>query len=153
MSPVLAAILGGVTGFLLAIIPELYFLWHERKKQEQMPAAQGQGAEQASDGSDRGTPEQSSAEYVAPATQAEYPITYVLLDILRTSVRPVLTYAFFFLFALIRLIAMWHAYHIEHAKTIDLLPILWDEGTGALFATVLGFWFGTRAIFRARRGI
>ena len=86
-----------------------------------------------------------------PAAAAEYKLAYVVLDFLRSSVRPVLTYGFFVLFVYVKLVALKQALAVDHTHAIDLLPIVWDEGTEALFAAVLSFWFGSRAIARFRQ--
>jgi hypothetical protein len=55
---------------------------------------------------------------------------------LRASVRPVITYAFFVLFAAIKVYpGMW---------------LTWDANTQVLFAAVVSFWFGDRAVSKMR---
>jgi hypothetical protein len=71
---------------------------------------------------------------------------FVLLRFLRASVRPVITYTFFGVFAFIKLYGFYFAVHRENVSILLMLPILWDEGTQALFAAVLSFWFGSRAL-------
>jgi hypothetical protein len=36
---------------------------------------------------------------------------------------------------------------IHQGKTItEIIPIIWDNNTAAIFMTVIGFWFGTRLL-------
>ena len=69
---------------------------------------------------------------------------------LQKSVRPVITYAFFGLFATIEITLLMQALEkgTDFAQAIQLL---WDEDTKAIFAAIISFWFGSRAIEKARR--
>ena len=69
---------------------------------------------------------------------------------LQKSVRPVITYAFFGLFCVIEVTLLLEALEngTEFATAINLL---WDEDTKAIFAAIISFWFGSRAIEKARR--
>jgi len=63
---------------------------------------------------------------------------------LRTAVRPVLTFLFFFLFLIIKLVAVF-AMLQQGAPVVDILNAVWDEYTVAIFGSIIGFWFGHRA--------
>ena len=69
---------------------------------------------------------------------------------LQKSVRPVITYAFFGLFCTIEITLLMEALDkgTDFAQAINLL---WDEDTKAIFAAIISFWFGSRAIEKARR--
>lgn len=73
-----------------------------------------------------------------------------IIGALQKSVRPVITYAFFALFATIEITLLMEALDkgIEFSEAINLL---WDEDTKAIFAAIISFWFGSRAIEKARR--
>ncbi len=64
---------------------------------------------------------------------------------LRASVRPVLTYAFFFMFMAIKAVI---AYKVITAggEWTDAVTLMWDEETAGLFAAIMSFWFGNRAV-------
>ena len=72
------------------------------------------------------------------------------IDGLRGSVRPVITYAFFLLFCFVE-ISAYLALTANGVSGLDALNAVWDEDTKALFAAVIAFWFGGRAINRARK--
>ena len=59
-------------------------------------------------------------------------------------------YAFFGLFATIEVTLLMEALDkgTDFAEAINLL---WDEDTKAIFAAIISFWFGSRAIDKARR--
>jgi len=63
---------------------------------------------------------------------------------LRTAVRPVLTFLFFFLFLIIKLVAVF-AMLQQGAPVVEILDAVWDEYTVAIFGSIIGFWFGHRA--------
>ena len=74
------------------------------------------------------------------------------VDGLRGSVRPVITYAFFLLFCFVE-ISAYLALTASGISGLEALNAVWDEDTKALFAAVIAFWFGGRAINRARKNI
>ena len=64
---------------------------------------------------------------------------------LRGSVRPVITYVFFALFVAIKvtaLIALMDAGN-DLGRSLSLI---WDDATSGLFAAIISFWFGGRAV-------
>jgi len=68
------------------------------------------------------------------------------INAVRASVRPFITYVFFSLFIFIKAYAVYHGLTIQGLEVINLLPLIWDEDTAAIFSAVIGFWFGDRAI-------
>jgi len=69
---------------------------------------------------------------------------------LQKSVRPVITYAFFGLFATIEITLLMEAIN-NGTEFSEAIQLLWDEETKAIFAAIISFWFGSRAIEKARR--
>ncbi len=63
---------------------------------------------------------------------------------LRASVRPVITYGFFFLLVGIDAALAYHGFSTNVAFD-DLASQLWDDNTQALFASIIAFHFGGRA--------
>jgi hypothetical protein len=63
---------------------------------------------------------------------------------LRASVRPVITYGFFFLLVFVDIGGFWYGYYMS-VPFNDLLEMLWDSETQALFASIIAFHFGGRA--------
>jgi hypothetical protein len=63
---------------------------------------------------------------------------------LRASVRPVITYGFFFLLVAIDMALAWHG--ISSGVSFEkLAEQLWDNETQTLFAAIISFHFGGRA--------
>jgi hypothetical protein len=63
------------------------------------------------------------------------------VDALSSSVRPVITYTFFLLYATLKIIDFLNVGSME--------PIWSDEDQG-IFCAVIGFWFGQRAFSKVR---
>ena len=68
---------------------------------------------------------------------------------LQKSVRPIITYAFFGLFCAIEVTLLLEAVN-QGSSIQDSLGILWDDDTKAIFAAIISFWFGSRAIDKSR---
>lgn len=69
------------------------------------------------------------------------------METLRASVRPVITYSFFLLFMIVKLSVVALMF-TKGANTMDIINTVWDAYTMAIFGSVIGFWFGTRAMTR-----
>lgn len=72
------------------------------------------------------------------------------VDALRASIRPVITYVFFFLFVAIKVSALIVMLQTGLPITVAL-PAIWDTETTALFGAIMGFWFGSRTIERQKK--
>ena len=68
---------------------------------------------------------------------------------LARAVRPIITYAFFLLFAVIEGTLLYSALQVG-TDFQEAINILWDEDTKAIFAAIISFWFGSRAIDKNR---
>jgi hypothetical protein len=68
------------------------------------------------------------------------------VDVISNTVRPVITYLFFGMFFIIKLSAMLHVMLHEHVEVLQALPMIWDAETSSLFAAIISFWFGSRAL-------
>ena len=71
------------------------------------------------------------------------------VDGLRGSVRPVITYAFFGLFVFVE-VSAYIGLTAQGVSALDAANATFDEDIKALFAAVLSFWFGGRAIQRMK---
>ena len=71
------------------------------------------------------------------------------IDGLRGSVRPVITYAFFGLFIFVE-VSAYIGLTAQGVSALDAANATFDEDIKALFAAVISFWFGGRAIQRMK---
>ena len=69
---------------------------------------------------------------------------------LQRSVRPMITYLFFGLFIAIEVVLLKQV--LELGTPIDeAILVLWDDNTQGIFAAIVSFWFGSRAIDKNRK--
>lgn len=69
---------------------------------------------------------------------------------LQRSVRPVITYLFFGLFIAIQVVLLRQV--VLLGTPIDeAILVLWDDNTQGIFAAIISFWFGSRAIDKSRK--
>tara|TARA_R100001126_G_C4778569_1_gene125959 strand:- start:147 stop:611 length:465 start_codon:yes stop_codon:yes gene_type:complete len=68
------------------------------------------------------------------------------INALRGSVRPIITYAFFSLFVAIKVTALLALMQNGGMGLTMALDTIWDDQTAGLFASIMSFWFGSRAV-------
>ena len=68
------------------------------------------------------------------------------INALRGSVRPIITYAFFGLFVAIKVTALLSLINQTGVSLNMALDTIWDDQTAGLFAAIMSFWFGNRAV-------
>ena len=68
------------------------------------------------------------------------------INALRGSVRPIITYAFFSLFVAIKITALLSLMNESGMALNMALDTVWDDQTAGLFAAIMSFWFGNRAV-------
>lgn len=67
------------------------------------------------------------------------------INTLRASIRPVITYVFFFLFVAVKVAAAYVM--LKNGQSVpEMLKAVWDPDTMALFSTIIAFWFGARVL-------
>ena len=67
------------------------------------------------------------------------------INSLRAFVRPFITYVFFLTFIGVKVVMVWDT--IKNGGDLHAtLAVIWDEQTEALFAAIISFWFGSRAM-------
>ena len=67
------------------------------------------------------------------------------VNALRGSVRPVITYAFFGLFVAVQIVIMVKVMD-EGGDWASAVTLMWTPETSGLFAAIMSFWFGNRAV-------
>jgi hypothetical protein len=72
------------------------------------------------------------------------------INALRASIRPVITYAFFFLFCAVKIAAAYVMLSTGQSVP-EMLDAVWDVETMSLFSTIVAFWFGSRMIEKQDR--
>jgi len=147
-------LLGSLLGFISCVFPDLLRLWQDHqdrkhelaildRQMEQMRLCHAQRLEEIA-------VEADIAESKALYRHDSRPSGVKWVDGLRASVRPVITYAFFLLFTTVKTAALYVLVSEKGLSVIQALPQIWDPETQALFAAVMSFWFGQRALAKAR---
>ena len=169
-------LLGSLLGFLGSAFPQLLKLFQEAQdrrhelaildRQMEVPrqgysqrledtepvgeGARDEHSERARRVADRSPPqiriEGDIQQSVALYQHDSQPAGYKWVEALRASVRPILTYAFFLLFAAVKIAGLYTMVRFDGMSLAVALPLIWDAETQALFAAVMAFWFGWRAL-------
>ncbi|MBT9165105.1 MAG: hypothetical protein DDT23_01120 [candidate division WS2 bacterium] len=141
-------IIGAVVGFLGSVVPQAMKLYQDKKDKEHelklldlQMKAQAQGFTQRLEEINvQADVEESKALYKhAEVTLSGVKWVDAALTFLTSSVRPIITYSFFGLYAWVK-IAMYQ-------REGDIVKI-WTEYDLALFSTIIAFWFGSRSMQR-----
>ena len=148
------SLLGTALGFGTSIIPEILGYFKQKQANEQEIALLEAKAKYADKLS-----ELKIKELDAEADIAETKGIYEhdrsidaggFVNALRGSVRPVLTYAVFLLFATIKGVTL---YSMVSTQGMDLsagLVAIWDPETSVIFSSIIAFWFGSRSMSKVR---
>ena len=146
-------LLGSLLGFLSSAFPDVLKLWRDRADRKHELAILDRQMEAQRQGHSQRLEEihvqADIAESKALYAHASQPSGVQWVEALRASVRPVITYAFFILFATVKIAALLQLLEQGVGFTDGLIAI-WDAETQALFAAVMSFWFGQRALQKAR---
>ncbi len=67
------------------------------------------------------------------------------VNALRGSVRPVITYCFFALFVAVQAVVIMRVM-AEGGNWTEAVPLMWTAETQGVFAAIMSFWFGNRAV-------
>ncbi len=145
-------LLGSLLGFFGALFPEIIKLFKDfHDKKHELAILDRQMELQKLGLSQRLEEIRTTADIAeAEAIYRTYNTGVHWVDALNGSVRPVLAYSFFILYASVKLIQINKAY--EHLQTsyYDFLAIIWNIEDQAIFAGIISFYFGQRAMSKIR---
>lgn len=71
------------------------------------------------------------------------------VDALNGTVRPVLAYSFFAMYAAIKIIQ--YSYITRTSLLVEYIDVIWSVDDQAIFASIVSFYFGQRAFAKNRR--
>ena len=148
------SLLGSLIGFGGSALPQVLDVFkakgdrkHEIEKMKAMAELKQQGMDFDMQMYDKTGADKEHARLIAHDTAIMQSTGWT--SVLQKSVRPVITYAFFGLFAAIEITLLMNA--LEVGTPFDqAIQLLWDEDTKAIFAAIISFWFGSRAVEKAR---
>ncbi|WP_440617634.1 hypothetical protein [Cysteiniphilum sp. 6C5] len=132
----MVTLLGSILGFFSAMCPDLLAIFkdiQDKKHQLKLLQLKNINAEILAD-----KEESKGLYHFYNHTQSKF------VEALSASVRPVISYGFFFLYGLIKTFLFIRIYQHNHDAFIALSEI-WTEQDYAIFAAIISFWFGYRA--------
>ncbi len=145
-------LLGSLIGFISAAFPDLLKIWRDAADRKHELTILRMQMEQAAQGHQQRLEEINTQADIAES-KALYKTYYSgirWVDALNGTVRPVLAYAFFLLYFTIKCMQF---------AMVDLgdplpwqLDILWSTEDQAIFAGIISFYFGQRAMCKVRGG-
>jgi len=146
-------LLGSLLGFVTSAFPDLLGLFRDRQDRMHELAILDRQMEQAKLGHQQRLEEIEVQADIAESKalyKHDQPVGVGWVDTLRASVRPIITYAFFGLFASVKGSGLYVLITVEGLLFAEALPQIWDPETQALFAAVMSFWFGSRTFTKMR---
>lgn len=148
------SLLGTLLGFGTSIVPEVLGYFKQRQANAQELSMLEAKAKYATTLSELKVQELDIEAEIAE-TKGLYAHDQSLdsgtfVNALRGSVRPVLTYLFFIMFATVKGTLLYTAVTTEGINFETALLMIWDGETQAIFSAIVAFWFGNRAMSKAR---
>ncbi|MES2215438.1 MAG: hypothetical protein V4485_05455 [Pseudomonadota bacterium] len=145
-------LLASIAGFVTSIIPEiLKFLRDMRDKKHELQIMDRQ-IQYTQNSSQRAIEEIHIARDIAEhiSLYSTYKTGISWIDALNGSVRPVLAYSFFLLYAAMKYIQF--SAICSSKLAIEYMDVLWSIDDQAIFAGIISFYFGQRTFSKMLRG-
>ena len=150
-------LLGSLMGFAGSAVPSVIDLFKEKaekEKQFEMARLQMEAKEKGVDLDIRMLTAQADIEDRKSSREeqqrllehdAKLGMQGGFINALRAFVRPFITYVFFATFIGVKVVLVWHT--VDSGGNLpQAINVAWDDQTEALFAAVMSFWFGSRAM-------
>lgn len=139
-------LLASLGGFFTSFIPSLLKLWQDKSDKAHELAILQLQMQATKDNNDIQAQEVGATAYATQLTAlyGTYKTGISWVDALNGTVRPVLTYGFFFLYAAVKY--MQYTVIGDHAPLFEYLDAMWNQEDQAIFASVIAFYFGQRAM-------
>lgn len=141
------ALLGSLLGFAGSLLPDVFAMFRDKKdKAHELAILRMQMELMENKRSNRLAEIRAEAD----ATESQYIYKFAeksgnsAIDALSTSVRPVLSYAFFSLYASIKIAAFVLLNRYNSDPLLSIAQV-WSEEDLTIFSAIISFWFGHRA--------
>jgi hypothetical protein len=146
----LPAILGALAGMVPAIV-QLFTLKAQNAQQLAMAQLQMQAAKEG------GALQIDLANSQADIKQADHIYEFAsgasgnrFVDALAVFVRPYITLVFFHVWVFLEVCLL--IYGVNSGYDLgQLVKLVWDDNTSAIFGAIMGFWFGDRMMMRGQQ--
>ncbi len=136
-------------GFMSSLVPDLLKMWRDRQdRRHELAILQLQIEQQAQGHTQRLEEIRTEGDIAQSRTLYQTYFTGIRwVDALNGTVRPVLAYAFFLLYFSIKLMQFSL---LPEAPLPWAIEALWGEEDRAIFAGIIAFYFGQRAMQKVR---
>jgi hypothetical protein len=144
------ALLGSFLGFASSLLPDVFTMFRDKKDKAHELAILRMQMEMMDK---RRSNRMAEIRAEADASESQYIYKFAVksgnptMDVLSTSVRPVLSYAFFILYASIKIAAFLILQRYNNDTFLSLSQI-WSDEDQTIFCAIISFWFGHRAFRR-----
>jgi hypothetical protein len=147
-------LLGSALGFFGSVVPNIFKFFEHKRDQEhefKMVELQQRGvAAMAQQGLDLANVNADISEFRELQRSASV-VTGTWVDALTASVRPIITYCFFALFAFVEIKTALTVWALQDLSILTKLGMVWNDEVQALFAAIMSFWFGSRSLEKSRK--
>lgn len=151
------SLIGTLIGFGTSIVPEVLGYFKQKQANEQelnMLEAKAKYASQLSEMKLKELDAEADIQETKSIYEHDRTInSSPFIDSLRGSVRPVITYLFFMMFICVKATLMYALISGQNIDWTVAIETAWDTETQAIFSAILAFWFGNRAMSKARKYI
>ena len=137
-------LIGALLGFISSAFPDLLKIWRDAADRKHELAILQMQMEQQRQGHTHRLEEINVQADIAEsrALYKTYHTGIKWVDALNGTVRPVIAYSFFILYAVVKAMQF----------SADLPWLLWTAEDQAIFAGIISFYFGQRAMSKLRQG-
>ncbi len=137
-------LIGALLGFISSAFPDLLKIWRDAADRKHELAILQMQMEQQKQGHTNRLEEINVQADIAEsrALYKTYHTGIKWVDALNGTVRPVIAYSFFILYAVVKIMQF----------SADLPWLLWTAEDQAIFAGIISFYFGQRAMSKLRQG-
>ena len=144
------SLIGSLLGFASGVVPEIVGYFRKQQDHEfelELYAAKAKYAEALTANKLKELDLKAEIQELKSLYEHDQTLktSSTFISALRASVRPVITYFFFFTFVGVELSVI---FNLVDPSLIDKI---WSDNTAGLFAAVLSFWFGNRAMSKVMR--
>lgn len=147
-------LLGSLLGFVSSTIPSIFDFFKQKRDQAHelaMVELQQKGAAAAATQAlDLANVNADIREFEA-AQKSQSVKTGTWVDALTASVRPVITYCLFGVFAFVKIKTALVVFAVPGLSTLTQLGMVWDPETQAIWSAIISFWFGSRSLEKMRK--
>jgi hypothetical protein len=143
-------LLATLLGFISSTFPDLLKLWKDgADRKHELSILQMQLEQQRQGHVNRLQEIQVAADGIeARALYKTYSIGIKWVDALNGTVRPVLAYSFFLLYSVIKYAQI--SLLLDFTPILEALPLIWHGEDQTIFAGIISFYFGQRAMSKLR---